>query len=228
MTESKNIQWKRLSIEAGAIVTSILLAFAIDAWWEQQQDRRAESDVLTRLHEEFTWNRDQIGARGTQSRVQVASVEMFELLDAHKDRNELLVIQNKLINEMTITPTVDPATPVLDGLVLSGRLDIILDNDVLAAITNWQRAVARVAETEIGAREYAKSQLIPALTKRGDMGRALRAEHPDGEISIIVDDELVGIMSKRAADADFILGMLEHMRAAADELLFAIEQAKNQ
>jgi hypothetical protein len=37
MTDSHNIRWKRLAIEAPAIVISILLAFAIDAWWEERQ-----------------------------------------------------------------------------------------------------------------------------------------------------------------------------------------------
>lgn len=33
MAESKTIAWKQISIEAVAIILSILLAFAIDAWW---------------------------------------------------------------------------------------------------------------------------------------------------------------------------------------------------
>ena len=32
MNATQKIQWKRLSVEAFAIVASILLAFAIDAW----------------------------------------------------------------------------------------------------------------------------------------------------------------------------------------------------
>jgi hypothetical protein len=32
MSESRKIAWKRLSVEAAAIVASILLAFVIDAW----------------------------------------------------------------------------------------------------------------------------------------------------------------------------------------------------
>ena len=35
MTETQKIPWKRISVEAAASVASILLAFAIDAWWEE-------------------------------------------------------------------------------------------------------------------------------------------------------------------------------------------------
>ena len=46
MTETREIPWKRISVEAAAIVASILFAFAIDAWWEERQDRNAEQDYL--------------------------------------------------------------------------------------------------------------------------------------------------------------------------------------
>ena len=46
MTETQNIPWKRLSVEAAAIVASILLAFTIDAWWGDRQKDEAEREVL--------------------------------------------------------------------------------------------------------------------------------------------------------------------------------------
>jgi hypothetical protein len=46
MTKAERIPWKRLSVEAMAIVASILLAFAIDAWWE---DLARSSDEVESL-----------------------------------------------------------------------------------------------------------------------------------------------------------------------------------
>jgi hypothetical protein len=48
--KTDGVPWKRLSIEASAIVASILLAFAIDAWWEDlaQYDDEIESIELIR------------------------------------------------------------------------------------------------------------------------------------------------------------------------------------
>jgi len=40
MTNSQTIPWKRIFIEAAAIVASILLAFSIDAWWGDFQQRK--------------------------------------------------------------------------------------------------------------------------------------------------------------------------------------------
>jgi len=46
MSDSQKNRWKSLSIEATAIVVSILLAFAIDAWWEERQ---TEQDIIEDL-----------------------------------------------------------------------------------------------------------------------------------------------------------------------------------
>jgi hypothetical protein len=53
MTANEKIPWKRLSVEAVAIVGSILLAFAIDAWWDDKSQRAAEFEYLVNLHEDF-------------------------------------------------------------------------------------------------------------------------------------------------------------------------------
>jgi len=53
----QRIDWRRLSAEAAAIVASILLAFAIDAWWDERSDRAEEKEILESLQVEFEANR---------------------------------------------------------------------------------------------------------------------------------------------------------------------------
>lgn len=50
---------KRLIIEGIAVVLSILLAFAIDAWWDEQKERSEEREVIESLYVEFEANRDE-------------------------------------------------------------------------------------------------------------------------------------------------------------------------
>lgn len=47
MNEPQKVQWTRLSTEAVAIVASILFAFAIDAWWDEEQERENVRDLLS-------------------------------------------------------------------------------------------------------------------------------------------------------------------------------------
>ena len=53
MINAEKIPWKRLSIEAAAIVTSILLAFAIDAWWDERVSHGRSVAQLNTLSTEF-------------------------------------------------------------------------------------------------------------------------------------------------------------------------------
>ena len=53
MAEPQTIPWMRISVEAVAIVASILLAFAIDANWEDRQARAKRQDLILGLTSDF-------------------------------------------------------------------------------------------------------------------------------------------------------------------------------
>ena len=57
MTNTGNIPWTRILAEGGAIVASILLAFWIEAWWNEKQERQAELDYLIALQKDFSETR---------------------------------------------------------------------------------------------------------------------------------------------------------------------------
>ena len=56
MADTQKIPWKRIAVEASAIVASILLAFAIDAWWSARQLHLDEQHILRQLEAEFEAN----------------------------------------------------------------------------------------------------------------------------------------------------------------------------
>jgi len=60
LSDKEIIQWKRISVEAAAIVASILLAFAIDAWWADQADQRDEVESLSLIHRDLLEAEEQL------------------------------------------------------------------------------------------------------------------------------------------------------------------------
>lgn len=60
MSDKQAIQWKRISVEAVAIVASILLAFAIDAWWVEQAEERDEQESLSLIHRDLLETEEQL------------------------------------------------------------------------------------------------------------------------------------------------------------------------
>jgi len=78
MTSSgQRIEWSRLLIEGGVIVASILLAFAIDAWWENRQERRAEGNQLLSIASELESNAKQIREKLDVLEVADAAAKQF-------------------------------------------------------------------------------------------------------------------------------------------------------
>ena len=46
---SQGLEWKRLFTEGAVILISILLAFSIDAWWDEQQESEDAMHQIDRV-----------------------------------------------------------------------------------------------------------------------------------------------------------------------------------
>jgi hypothetical protein len=60
MSNTQTIPWTRISVEAAAIVASILLAFSIDAWWSDREAQRELELELTSVIGELQDNRSRV------------------------------------------------------------------------------------------------------------------------------------------------------------------------
>ena len=82
MTTTQVLPWKRITVEAAAIVASILLAFSIDAWWQERIERGDESEQLDRMRAEFSQNIERIdqhyGQAGIDASYETGGMRMWE------------------------------------------------------------------------------------------------------------------------------------------------------
>jgi hypothetical protein len=146
MTESRIIPWKTITVEAAAIVLSILLAFAIDAWWAEKKDSEVEHVALLALHSDFTKSREQLtnvilsleSARTDFARFQ--SINTTELIEI--DPGAIRSFLTALVKNHTF----DPVTATLDALANDGRLGLISDAQLLAQLSIWQRQLDGINE----------------------------------------------------------------------------------
>jgi hypothetical protein len=72
---NSRIQWQRLLAEAAAIVASILLAFAIDAWWDRTQQEALEAEWLAAVRFDLEASRDQINDSINEAEAIVGAAE---------------------------------------------------------------------------------------------------------------------------------------------------------
>ena len=238
MTERQQIPWKRLTVEAVAIVGSILLAFAIDAWWADRLERKMETDTLERLHAEFSSNHQRLVAREEQCLgpclAASSSDRIYELIDhALSEGATVIQIPDRLLLGLIGTPTFEPELPVLDSLRGSGGLAAIEAPQVLAAIAGWDRHIANGTDQEIGTRQFVGTTLIPALQVRGNIGHLFREfgreiagqnAQLDGSIDITIDNELKTVVAQRYSDSTRTNRSMKAARDSAAQVLAEIEK----
>ena len=64
----------------------------------------------------------------------------------------------------------------------------------------------------------------PAFMGSGPFGNT----YPDGVTTVIVDEELVGLVAQRAGNTAFVVHTLDALKAAANDVVIAIEKAQNE
>lgn len=178
MTRIDQIPWKRIFVEAAAIVASILLAFAIDAWWAETLERSAEREELSRLYDEFAANYERLGRWVSEGGVvyeqKEAALSLSETWNAALQDGADTVLLPDLQNALIIqTPTFEAETSVFDGLVRSGRVEIIEKRGIVNDIARWERALRSTNDEEQRGARFVYDQLFPALAANNNIHHIL-------------------------------------------------------
>ena len=131
MNEVQKIQRKRIFVEAAAIIASILLAFAIDAWWDERSSQADERAILSSLLEEL--HSFENGLQWADRRAEGIRLSGQRLLNAAVGPGDSLPDQeiDRLIGDLSwyITPA-NLITPILDSLGSGEAISAISSSDL--------------------------------------------------------------------------------------------------
>lgn len=209
MSEPRSIPWKSIAVEAAAIVLSILLAFAIDAWWAEKKEGDVEYVAIQALRGDFISSREQMvvvlqsleSARKHFARFQSATpVELAEI-----DPDAIRLILSGLVKNHTF----DPVTATLDALVSDGRLGLISDYQLLRQLSNWRRELDNIEDISFELRT--ESILVRrAMEKHGGPFMRWRRSPDDLEVLQRADGETLANMRR---DAGFMGAARSHQYA---------------
>jgi len=139
------VPWGRLSAEGAVIVVSILLAFAVQAWWEQQQERRLEVERLSALSVEVA---------EAIRRIPDAEERILATLASHEALirqfpGDSLASADSLIFWLGATGrpnAFDPPQTVLGDLMSSGGIQHVQADAVRLGIADYQLSLQVHAE----------------------------------------------------------------------------------
>lgn len=183
MESAKSI--RRYLAEGAAIVVSILLAFAIDASWEEWDEAREERRLLQAIESEFRSNQTQLTFRTEWHRdIQEALLALLsEATSPQSTTNpdsidSLIGMASWFNNQSTFEMSAN------DALVLSGKLSLVSNEVLRQEITAWNRKVAYVTRNEAQDYDTFSEVWMPFLRDHGylpQVNNAITVQPGSGE-----------------------------------------------
>ena len=224
------IPWNRLTVEAVVIVGSILLAFSIDALWDNYKDRREEYEILLGLNGEFSRhvasievsiNRveqlsDSIGFLLNQGAVDIDTIDSVE------------IIEQAIWGSVFTTPPDELTGGVRDTLFQSGKLDLIRNDKLREALVKWPVNISQLEQQRSTVSGFVMQILLPYLSSKGVplaemrlpsgrrlVERQMTAENlSSGYVALLADQEYLNLLTVRNWWA---LGTINDYQNAAEQ-----------
>jgi hypothetical protein len=166
-------RWVILAAEGVAIVISILLAFAIDAWWDERADRKQEAALLASLHADFRASQAHLEDWAAGNRVvQRTTSELLERIRT-AERDEAITVFGGHIVGAISTPTYSPTDATLRAAISSGQIELIRSEELRKELAVWDQLLADTVEDEILIREIVVHRIIPLLSEQVRLGYLL-------------------------------------------------------
>lgn len=231
---------QRLLIEGTVIVSSILLAFGIDALWAQRLLRAEESLALASLEEDFAANLEQLErviAVYQDSWEQVTTLRRLSLEEIRAlPQQEVSALMLGICNPWTF----DPVLGTTKALVGAGKLGILRDPQLRKALTTFINLVEDsgedVAYLHANALDVWQAQVAlggpwtdPA-TEVGYHGTIVGLAFipkatPEDLLRVSADAELMGLVSVFHLNAGYYVSELRGLAAQAQLILDLLDDA---
>ena len=208
MSESTRIPWRRITAEAVAIVASILLAFGIQAWWDDRADQQLRVTAVSDLLSDFEANQLQLSVwlEGTE-RIVAAHEHLLDALSQAGESGSVELPDSLLVAAVGV-PTYQPIRATVDALFATGRLSLIRDPELQRLIALWLQALEDTAEDELFAAAIVTEGVSPLLARQTPLRSVYAAvatwffdgaspELAAAQRTMRSTTELVGLLSQR-------------------------------
>lgn len=208
MANIRQIPWRRILLEGAVIVVSILLAFSIDAWWDNRIEQQREREQLVSMRAEFQASLPGLDEILTSVQGHAKDIEsLIALLKAAGDKPVL--IPGPLLGSAITWRTSDVSTSTLDALMASGDLNLLRNAELRANLAGLPAFLLDVTEDEIIAQTFAETEMSVFLAREGlaEIAYANRSgvPGPEGiqtltapaEINVHSSPELIGMLTAR-------------------------------
>jgi len=193
--ESRSSHWRRTAAEGAAIIISILLAFWIDAWWEDRQQTQSDIAHLQGVLKEFQFHKVLLAEAMESHRTTVdTGYELFALLEAEQSPEQRTRIV-EAINLMLNFYRINAPFGSLQTAISSGAIARMTDVGLASEIASWPTTIDDLLEEQDNAGATIILEHYARLGQKISLHEvyALRFANPTGRGTAGVIDEVANI-----------------------------------
>src|SRR5262245_9529101 len=156
------VPWRGALVEGFAVLAGVLMAFAIDAWWDSRSDRVREAQYVAAIKAELLGNRQAVNDHIQQM--------LSDIKDVSHYLNTVVAANAQTVSDSAIHAMVwnvgpyyafVPARAAFDDLIASGGLQLIRSDTLRRAIAAYGQALTRDAVLQEGALNSWRNGLAP-------------------------------------------------------------------
>ena len=186
MDASRNIPWPRIALEGVVIVASILLAFAIDAWWDAEQREDAEQAALRTLLDDLQVKQVLLADMNRFNQAIVDAAETLLRVAAGTKQNPGEDAIDRLIADTwwVSNEALWDSAP-LNLLVAGGNLSLVSNPELVQELAALQVAIGRLRYHYRNDGEFHNDVMTPFMIASANMAQISAAmEHRPGQPEI--------------------------------------------
>jgi len=167
MAYKQDISWTRIFAEGGAILVSILLAFWIDAWWDDRSDIILERSLLNALSQDLQATQKEFVKISAGHQKVLGSMEkiLYWAEAGSVPENDRASV-DVLLSNVFYRPTFDPPMGAVDTILSSGRLDLLGNPKLVTELTRWGSLVEDLKGRENAAADHFYQAVYPYLSSK--------------------------------------------------------------
>ena len=161
----RGLRW--FAAEFFVVVAGVLVALAVQSWWNDRSARLEEHALLQRLRAEFVGNRHRYDeTAGSQREIIATARRMLEWTGPRPSSVDVAEFEPLLLSLCTDLPRYRPAVSELEAMIDSGQLALIRNDRLRARIAAWPRALERVRTSETYVADQVIRGFLPYLFER--------------------------------------------------------------
>lgn len=227
----RSINWWRIGVEGVAIVVSILLAFAIDAWWTDVQENRLEKGYFELLRREFMEAQREM-TRDLADRGSIVDATILLLEQSYGDTLAPPDTIDAWMLGLTNRKRFQPPHAVFDNLAASGSMIAVESDSLREALFEYNRMRDRYALIEQWEETYYYDTLEPYLRQNTETPyRAKQTEISQAWVgtaaygSVFQEQSFRNIMVERLSNARLALNQAQAISQVIDNVVALLEEA---